>query len=77
VKNLILLKDNRKERLIFIWFAGDKINNNFVLGFATACTAGILLPLHLTIGVRLTKEDEIVGLDAAGTLFCSAEIKNE
>ncbi len=52
-------------------------NNNFLLGFAAACTAGILLPLHLTIGIRLAKEDEIKGLDATGTLFYSTEIKDD
>jgi len=40
-----------------------------LLGFAAACTAGILLPLHLTIGIRLAKEDEIEGLDIAGKIF--------
>jgi hypothetical protein len=39
------------------------LNNSFLLGFAAVCTAGILLPLHLTIGIRLAKEDEIEGLD--------------
>ncbi|CAF0836647.1 unnamed protein product [Adineta steineri] len=34
------------------------------IGFAAACTAGILLPLKWTIGIRLAKEDEIAGLDA-------------
>ncbi|CAF0839989.1 unnamed protein product [Adineta steineri] len=34
------------------------------IGFAAACTAGILLPLHLIMGIRLAKEDEMIGLDA-------------
>ena len=33
------------------------------------CTAGILLPLHLTIGIRLTEEDELKGLDMTGEIF--------
>ena len=40
-----------------------------LLGFAAACTAGILLPLHLTIGIRLAKEDEIEGLDVTGKMI--------
>ena len=40
-----------------------------MLGFASACTAGILLPLHWTIGIRLAKKDEIEGLDVAGKIF--------
>ncbi len=67
----------RIEYPLFIYFFNDKSNNNFVVGFAAVCTAGILLPLHWTIGIRLTKEEEIVGLDATGTLFCSAEIKDK
>ncbi|CAF3595717.1 unnamed protein product [Rotaria sp. Silwood1] len=35
------------------------------IGFAAACTAGILLPLHFTIGIRLAREDELTGLDLA------------
>ncbi|CAF0848507.1 unnamed protein product [Adineta steineri] len=35
------------------------------IGFAATCTAGILLPLHLIMGIRLAKEDEVVGLDVA------------
>ena len=31
------------------------------------CTAGILLPLHLAVGIRLAREDEMVGLDTIGT----------
>jgi hypothetical protein len=40
-----------------------------LLGFAAVCTAGILLPLHLTIGIRLPEEDEIEGLDVTGKLL--------
>jgi len=40
-----------------------------LLGFACVCTAGILLPLHFTIGIRLSKEDEIKGLDVTGKIF--------
>jgi ammonia channel protein AmtB len=40
-----------------------------LLGFAAACTAGILLPLRLIIGIRLAKEDEIEGLDLTGKVF--------
>ncbi|CAF3947658.1 unnamed protein product, partial [Rotaria sordida] len=35
------------------------------IGFAAACTAGILLPLHFIIGIRLPHDDEITGLDLA------------
>ncbi|CAF0880484.1 unnamed protein product [Adineta steineri] len=35
------------------------------IGFAAACTALILLPLNLIMGIRLAKEDEMIGLDAA------------
>jgi ammonia channel protein AmtB len=40
-----------------------------LLGFSAVCTAGILLPLHFTIGIRLSKEDEIKGLDVTGKIF--------
>ncbi|CAF3085286.1 unnamed protein product [Rotaria sp. Silwood2] len=33
------------------------------IGFATACTTGILLPLEWIMGIRLAKEDELEGLD--------------
>ncbi|CAF4422599.1 unnamed protein product, partial [Rotaria sp. Silwood2] len=33
------------------------------IGFAAACTAGILFPLDFLIGIRLAKEDELEGLD--------------
>ena len=39
-----------------------------LLGFAAACTAGILFPLHWTIGIRLAKEDELEGLDLTGKI---------
>ena len=45
-----------------------KINND-LLGFAAACTAGILYPLDWIMGIRLAKEDEIEGLDLAGKIF--------
>ncbi|CAF4773450.1 unnamed protein product [Rotaria sp. Silwood1] len=35
------------------------------IGFASVCTAGILLPLHFTIGIRLAHDDELTGLDIA------------
>ena len=35
-------------------------------GFGAGCTAGILLPLHFIMGIRLAHEDELQGLDAAG-----------
>ncbi|CAF2697182.1 unnamed protein product [Rotaria sp. Silwood2] len=38
------------------------------IGFAAACTAGILLPLHFIIGIRLPREDELTGLDIAGMI---------
>jgi len=33
------------------------------IGFAAACTAGILYPLDWIMGIRLAKEDELEGLD--------------
>jgi Amt family ammonium transporter len=36
------------------------------IGFAAACTAGILYPLDWIIGIRLGKEDELEGLDVTG-----------
>ncbi|CAF4266562.1 unnamed protein product, partial [Rotaria sordida] len=33
------------------------------IGFAAACTAGILFPLDWIMGIRLAKEDELDGLD--------------
>jgi ammonia channel protein AmtB len=36
------------------------------IGFAGACTALILLPLKYTIGIRLSPEDEMRGLDYIG-----------
>ncbi|CAF3545690.1 unnamed protein product, partial [Rotaria sordida] len=35
------------------------------IGFSAACTIGILLPLHWTIGIRISVQDEIAGLDWA------------
>ncbi len=46
-----------------------------LLGFAAVCTTGILLPLNWTIGIRLAKEDEMEGLDAAGILLYSIKEK--
>jgi Amt family ammonium transporter len=34
-----------------------------VLGFSTACTAAILLPMHFTIGIRISQLDQVRGLD--------------
>lgn len=42
------------------------LNVHIVIGFAAACTAGILLPLDWMMGIRLAKEDEVEGLDMAG-----------
>lgn len=39
------------------------------LGFGGACTAGILLPLKYTIGIRLSPEEELRGLDYIGKLI--------
>ncbi|CAF0767353.1 unnamed protein product [Adineta steineri] len=33
------------------------------VGFASACTAGILIPLKYTIGIRLSADEELRGLD--------------
>jgi ammonia channel protein AmtB len=38
-------------------------------GFCGACTAGILIPLKYTIGIRLSAEDEMRGLDWIGKLI--------
>jgi ammonia channel protein AmtB len=38
-----------------------------LLGFAAACTAGILYPLDWIMGIRLAKEDELEGLDLTGS----------
>ncbi|CAF4094295.1 unnamed protein product [Rotaria sp. Silwood2] len=35
------------------------------IGFSSVCTIGILLPLKWTIGIRISVQDEIVGLDWA------------
>ncbi|CAF0734413.1 unnamed protein product, partial [Adineta steineri] len=35
------------------------------IGFASACTAGLLLPLKYTIGIRLSPEEELRGLDCS------------
>ncbi len=48
-----------------------------MLGFAAACTAGILLPLHWTIGIRLSKEDEIEGLDTSSIVIYSVKKKDK
>ncbi|CAF0903077.1 unnamed protein product [Didymodactylos carnosus] len=37
-----------------------------LIGFATACTAGILLPMRFLFGIRLKAEDEMIGLDRTG-----------
>ncbi len=39
-----------------------------LVGFAAACTAGILYPLDWIIGIRLAKEDELEGLDLTGII---------
>jgi len=44
-----------------------------LLGFAAVCTTGILLPLHWIIGIRLTEQDEIEGLDASGIVIYSVK----
>jgi len=36
------------------------------LVFAAGCTAGILYPLDWLMGIRLNREDELVGLDVIG-----------
>jgi len=54
---------------IFVFFLNHKILLKICLtlkGFATVCTAGILLPLKYTIGIRLSPEEEIRGLDYIG-----------
>lgn len=39
-----------------------------LLGFAAACTIGILYPLDWIIGIRLAKNDELEGLDLTGII---------
>jgi Amt family ammonium transporter len=34
-----------------------------VLGFSIVCTAAILLPMHYTIGIRISRLDQVRGLD--------------
>ena len=34
-----------------------------VIGFSSACTAAILLPMHFTIGIRINRLDQVRGLD--------------
>jgi len=36
------------------------------VGFSAVCTAGILLPMQLTFGIRLNPDDQIVGMDMTG-----------
>ncbi|CAF3868814.1 unnamed protein product, partial [Rotaria sp. Silwood1] len=48
-------------RPIQIWYQIAGILT--AIGFASACTAGILFPLDLIMGIRLGKEDELQGLD--------------
>ncbi|CAF0935984.1 unnamed protein product [Rotaria sordida] len=48
-------------RPIQIWYQIAGILT--AIGFAAACTAGILFPLHWIMGIRLAKEDELEGLD--------------
>ncbi|CAF0734385.1 unnamed protein product [Adineta steineri] len=43
----------------------DLIKFSNVTGFASACTAGLLLPLKYTIGIRLSPEEELRGLDCS------------
>jgi ammonia channel protein AmtB len=39
------------------------------IGFAGSCTALILIILKYTIGIRLSPEDEMRGLDFIGKVF--------
>jgi ammonia channel protein AmtB len=55
---------NSKKKTIF--FSLKIIVCYLILGFAAACTAGILYPLDWIMGIRLGKEDEIEGLDLTG-----------
>ncbi|CAF3926915.1 unnamed protein product, partial [Rotaria sp. Silwood1] len=48
-------------RPIQMWYQTAAILT--AIGFAAACTAGILLPLDWIMGIRLAKEDELEGLD--------------
>ena len=41
-------------------------STNCFSGFSAACTAGILLPLDWIIGIRLSPEEELLGLDWIG-----------
>jgi len=44
------------------------LNKLLFLAFAAVCTAGILFPLDLIMGIRLAKEDELEGLDLTGII---------
>ncbi len=46
----------------------ENLNKIPLLGFAAACTAGILYPLDWIMGIRLAKEDELEGLDLTGII---------
>lgn len=50
------------KKLTYIYFFLNK-------GFAGACTALILLPLKYTIGIRLSAEEELRGLDWIGKIY--------
>ncbi|CAF1280113.1 unnamed protein product [Didymodactylos carnosus] len=41
------------------------------IGFAAACTAGILLPMKFIYNIRVAPEDELTGLDRADIFFFS------
>ncbi len=47
----------------------ENLNKIPLLGFAAACTAGILYPLDWIMGIRLAKEDELEGLDLTGIRY--------
>jgi Amt family ammonium transporter len=49
------------KQIIFILFLNK--------GFASSCTILILLPLKYTIGIRLSPEEELRGLDWAGKII--------
>ena len=58
---------NLRKKQRFPFFFYRRLSNViWILGFAAACTAGILYPLDWIMGIRLGKEDELEGLDLTG-----------
>jgi ammonia channel protein AmtB len=61
----LLIKEEEKDVLSYFYIK---------IGFAGTCTALILLPLKYTMGIRLSPEDEMRGLDYIGKMICSFSV---